>query len=178
MKITISALIALSSTFCLTAAGCAKTPPAAPQATSSEVTQSVTVVNPTATPTQPEAQKEVASPTVKPAAPKKTATAPAPTAKPTTQQEQIANQLAPATSYVTIKDGAFSPQVITVKAGGTVVWTNKDTVVHTTKSDGTLLWDSGSIQPGGSYRHVFKAVGTYPYSCGSHPNMHGTVYVY
>lgn len=179
-KQTLSLLLICSS-LSLLAAGCAKTTtvqkPKLPYNT--EVKQSVTVINPNATPTQAEAPKAVTTTQAKPTtAVKKPAAVVAPTKTPTTQQERNANQLAPATAYVTIKDMAFSPQVISVKAGGTVVWTNKDTVVHTTKSDGALLWDSGSIQPNGSYRRVFKAVGTYPYSCGSHPSMHGSVYVY
>jgi plastocyanin len=101
----------------------------------------------------------------------KTATSP-------TTQLKIANQLAPQTVYVTIKSGAFMPQVVSVKAGGTVVWTNKDTIPHTTRSDGSLLWDSGTLQPGASYKHVFKATGSYNYSCAIHPEMKGTVYVY
>lgn len=156
------------------AAGCTKTETVSkPKPTSNEVKQSVTVANPATT-------TPGVAPTTKPTttATKKTAVAPAPTTKPTTQQEKIANQMAPVTAYVTIKDGAFSPQVITVKAGGTVIWTNKDSVAHTTKSDGTLLWDSGTIQAGGTYRHTFKAVGNYPYSCSIHPSMKGTVYVY
>lgn len=86
--------------------------------------------------------------------------------------------MAPQTIYVAIQSGAFSPQVVSVKAGGTVVWTNKDTVPHTTRSDGALLWDSGSLQPNASFKHVFKATGSYKYSCGAHPEMKGTVYVY
>jgi len=165
--------------FALMAAGCGQT--AAPVQPAAPVSQQQPAQPPAAaapTTTQPAATGS--APTTAPSAaskPKTTTVTPAPRPTPT-QQEINANKMAPVTAYVTIKGGAFSPQVITVKAGGTVVWTNKDAVPHTTKSDNTLLWDSGTLQPGASFSHVFKSVGSYPYSCVIHPSMHGTVMVY
>ena len=82
------------------------------------------------------------------------------------------------TITVTIQNNAFSPQIIAANAGDTVVWVNKDSVPHTSASDGSILWDSGAIQPGAKYSHTFKSTGTYAYHCGVHPDMHGTIYVY
>lgn len=150
-------------------------PPQQEQAQPAEATttqaQPVADQGPTST-----AQAGPTTTAAKPAA-KNTATA-APPKTPPTQQQVIANQTAPQTIYVTIKNGSFVPQVVSVKAGGTVIWTNKDTVAHTTRSDGSLLWDSGTLQPGASYRKTFKATGSYTYSCAAHPTAKGTVYVY
>ncbi len=132
------------------------------------------------TPTNPEvgAQATTSTPTSTSATPAPVP-APAPTPKPVAKP---APKPAPApahqTATVRIVGHAFSPQVIAVNAGDTVVWVNDDSVPHTTHSDGALLWDSGTITPGHSYSHVFNAVGTYPYSCGIHPDMHGTVVVH
>jgi plastocyanin len=81
------------------------------------------------------------------------------------------------TSQVTIMGMQFSPLVLAINAGDTVVWINKDVVPHTTKADLGLLWDSGTILPGSSFSHVFRAPGSYTYSCGIHPTMHGTIIV-
>lgn len=106
-----------------------------------------------------------------------TTTAPKPTT--TTKPKTTTTTPPPAThtSTVTISNMAFGPQVLAVAAGDTVVWVNKDTVPHTTKAENGLLWDSGTIRPGGSYSRVFKAPGSYTYSCGIHPTMHGTIIV-
>jgi plastocyanin len=82
-----------------------------------------------------------------------------------------------ATATVIMQNFKFSPQIIAIKTGDTVVWVNKDSVPHTSQSDGVLLWGSGTIQPGASFRHVFNSPGSYNYSCTIHPTMKGTVVV-
>lgn len=178
-------ILTLCAGLSLLAAGCGKPAPTQPQTEQTPPQAQTEQAKPAeaATTTQPaEAQKPTTTTQTKP-----TTTAVKPTAKtptnpatktPPTQQQVIANQLAPQTVYVTIKNGAFNPQVVSVKAGGTVVWVNKDTTPHTTRSDGSLLWDSGTLQPGASYKRVFKATGSYNYSCAVHPTSKGTVYVY
>lgn len=120
---------------------------------------STSVQTATPPPSQPTQNTPVAKPVPKPTP------APAPS-KPT-----------PKTITVTITNMKFSPQVIAANVGDMIVWVNKDTAPHTTTSDGTLLWDSGTIRPGGSYKRVFAATGSYNYHCGIHPSMHGTVIV-
>jgi plastocyanin len=65
---------------------------------------------------------------------------------------------------------AFSPSTLTVTAGTTVTWTNKDGVPHTVTSDNGLF-DSGSISNNGTYSHKFETAGTYPYHCSIHTSM-------
>ena len=77
---------------------------------------------------------------------------------------------------VSIKGGKFAPAAVTVKPGDTVTWVNGDDRDHTvTAADGSF--NSGNIEKGGSYSFTFKRAGRYPYSCGLHPRMKGTVIV-
>ena len=95
----------------------------------------------------------------------------------------------PTTSLVSIVDFSFSPTPLTVKVGTTVEWSNTGGVAHTVTADdasfvsgqlasptGGGVYGGGSA--GGSYSHVFGAVGTYTYHCSNHPTvMMGTVTV-
>jgi plastocyanin len=80
-----------------------------------------------------------------------------------------------ATHTVTIDGARFSPAALTVKAGDTIVWVNKDILAHTaTAKDGAF--DSKVIQPGKSWRYVVRRKGTSAYTCAFHP-MDGTLTV-
>ena len=76
---------------------------------------------------------------------------------------------------VTIKDFAFTPQVLTVKAGTTVTWTNEDSASHTITSAG--FFDSGTIATGQTFSKTFDQPGTYNYACSIHPSMKGKIIV-
>jgi plastocyanin len=75
----------------------------------------------------------------------------------------------------------FSPANLTVKAGSTVTWVNKDTIAHTVTStsvpSGVSSFDSGNILYGFSYSEKFTQPGTYHYYCSIHPSMTGTIIV-
>ncbi len=77
---------------------------------------------------------------------------------------------------VTILNFAFGPQVISVKAGTTVHWTNHDTEAHTVTSN-TGAFGSAVLQPGAGYSFTFTKPGTYHYHCTIHPFMTGMVMV-
>jgi plastocyanin len=81
---------------------------------------------------------------------------------------------APKAVTVSMKDIAFDPASVEVPVGGTVTWTNNDTVAHTVRIDGT---DSGNIEPGATYSKTFGTAGTFPFSCGIHPSMTGVLTV-
>ena len=81
----------------------------------------------------------------------------------------------PVTHAVTIDAASFSPAELTVRAGDTVVWVNKDILAHTaTAKDGSF--DSKVIQPGKSWRFVIKRKGDVAYTCAFHP-MNATLTV-
>jgi plastocyanin len=82
----------------------------------------------------------------------------------------------PGTNEVWIQSMAFSPSVITIAAGATITWTNKDAVAHTVTSDNGLF-DSSTISGGGTYSHMFATPGTYLYHCAFHLSMTAKVIV-
>ncbi len=80
-------------------------------------------------------------------------------------------------AVVTITDSSFSPQEVTVIVGATVLWMNTGVIAHTSTSS-TGLWDSGSIQPGGSYQSpAFNKVGVFNYHSSLDMQMTGKVIV-
>jgi plastocyanin len=82
----------------------------------------------------------------------------------------------PGTNEVWIQGMAFTPATITIMAGTTIKWTNKDAVAHTVTSD-TGLFDSGSIANGSTFSIQFNNTGTFPYHCAVHPGMKASVVV-
>jgi amicyanin len=81
-----------------------------------------------------------------------------------------------AADSVTIHNFAFGPQVVTIKAGTTVHWTNGDAEAHTVTSN-TGAFGSPVLQPGSGYSFTFTKPGTYSYHCTIHPFMTGKVVV-
>jgi plastocyanin len=84
-------------------------------------------------------------------------------------------------------DKSFSPNVINIKIGDTVTWTNYDVIPHTVTA-GTgpsdpnkgKEFDSGlstPVMPGKTFSHRFTRAGEFPYFCQLHPAMGGTVTV-
>lgn len=74
---------------------------------------------------------------------------------------------------------AFGTNPLTISMGTTVTWINDDTVPHTATSD-TMVWDSGTLQPGQNYSFKFNNTGTFPYHCTIHgqQSMSGTIVVH
>lgn len=72
------------------------------------------------------------------------------------------------TIRVSIQNAAFTPASVTVMETGSILWVNSDSEqVHTvTADDGSF--DSGNIQPGGSFGWRFTKVGPHPYHCKYH----------
>ena len=93
-----------------------------------------------------------------------------------TQSDQAASSTAPqiAENTVVIRGSAFDPAELTVKAGTTVTWINKDPVNHNIKGSGM---SSPVMATSQRFEHTFKTVGTFSYSCGIHPTMAGKVIV-
>jgi plastocyanin len=90
----------------------------------------------------------------------------------------------PRTVKIIIKDFKYNGGTpVTITAGDSVVWFNADDVPHTaTSSDGSQQsFDTGILQPGEvSEPSVFlngSGATGFPYSCGIHPRMNGTLIV-
>ncbi len=82
------------------------------------------------------------------------------------------------TPSVTITNYSFHPGTLTVKAGSTVTWVNKDDDVHTIKStDGPEAFNSTALDSGRRFAFTFHRTGTYHYVCTVHPYMHGVIVV-
>jgi plastocyanin len=98
------------------------------------------------------------------------------TATPTTGLSITAPAAPVRGNQVTIDGFAFEPASLTVTAGTTVTWTNRDEEPHTVAaSDGSF--HSPGMGTGGTFTHTFSAAGTFDYVCSIHPMMHGTVVV-
>jgi len=82
----------------------------------------------------------------------------------------------PGTNEVWIQDMAFNPSTITISAGTTLKWTNKDAVTHDVTST-TGSFGSGPLNNGDTFSYTFSSSGTYTYYCTIHPSMTGSVTV-
>jgi plastocyanin len=84
---------------------------------------------------------------------------------------------------VAITEGLkYKPDKVTVYVGDTVQWKNEAKEAHTVTAEPKLAknkkdfelpkgaegFDSGLIQPGGTYSHTFTVAGTYKYFCQGH----------
>ena len=76
----------------------------------------------------------------------------------------------PATYTVAIEDTSFQPAMLTVKAGDSVVWVNKDPFPHTATSEAGRF-DSGIITPDKSWTYTPKTKGDFAYTCTLHLTM-------
>jgi plastocyanin len=97
------------------------------------------------------------------------------------------------TATVNMTDSlTFDPADVTISKGGTVTWKNTGATVHTADDprkasspadaslpSGAKAWNSGDVQPGGSWSYTFDTAGTYKYFCTPHESagMVGTITV-
>ena len=79
----------------------------------------------------------------------------------------------------------FDPDTLTIAKGTAVTWTNGSTMPHSVTDDpakaankadallpsGAAAWDSGILQPGGTFSHTFDVAGTYKYFCVPHESL-------
>ncbi len=78
---------------------------------------------------------------------------------------------------VSIQGSSFSPSSLTIAAGDTVLWTNRDGIGHTVTSNTGTELDSPLLSNGETYQHIFNTNGTFGYHCTVHPGMTGSVSV-
>jgi plastocyanin len=86
----------------------------------------------------------------------------------------MAQEAGPATVEMT--KFAFAPAQVEIKAGGSVVFINRDLAPHTaTAGDGSF--DTGTLRKDERKEIAFPSVGEFPYACRFHRHMTGTVRV-
>ena len=88
-----------------------------------------------------------------------------------------------------VTNECFVPADVSVDVGGSVTWTNSDSVLHTVsagdlKADPTVVgydypngFQSGLVNPGDEFVVEDLKEGDYPYFCSVHPWMKGMLYV-
>lgn len=76
-------------------------------------------------------------------------------------------------AVVTVLDGSFDEEELTVPVGTTVVWEQDGSFAHTvTADDGSF--DSGTLNSGQRFSFTFDEPGTYPYYCEFHGGEGGS----
>lgn len=83
---------------------------------------------------------------------------------------------------VSMKAIQFNPKSVTVSKGGTVTWTNDESVGHdVTKTGGPgadfKSGEPGAMQAGDTFKQKFATAGKVDYVCTVHPSMTGSVTV-
>jgi plastocyanin len=76
----------------------------------------------------------------------------------------------PVLHRVTMRGLKFDPDSMSVAAGDTVEWLNKDIVPHTSTAQ-SAHWNSQLIQPNDAWRTVLTIPGSEIYGCLVHPTM-------
>ena len=77
---------------------------------------------------------------------------------------------------VHIKDFAYKPPTVTIRAGQAVLFINDDGDAHTVSAT-DKSFDSGGLDTNERWSHTFAKPGTYAYFCELHPYMKGTIVV-
>lgn len=79
---------------------------------------------------------------------------------------------------VEIRDYTFQPAALRIKTGDTVRWVNREKrASHSVLFKAEGLPESERLFPDESWTRRFDAPGSYPYTCGPHPEMHGQIEV-
>jgi len=82
------------------------------------------------------------------------------------------------TLEVKIDNFSFLPATLTVAAGTTVTWINRDDIPHTVvSSDDPRAFKSKALDTDDRFSFTFTKAGTYSYFCSIHPKMTGKVVV-
>ena len=87
-----------------------------------------------------------------------------------------AEQTQASNAEVKIDNFSFGPATLTVAAGSTVTWTNRDDIPHTVVSD-DKVFKSNVLDTDEKFSYTFTKAGTYGYFCSIHPKMTGKVVV-
>jgi plastocyanin len=87
-----------------------------------------------------------------------------------------AEEKKPAETVVKIDNFTFTPNVVTVPAGSTIRWINKDDIPHNVVTEDKTI-KSKVMDTDEQFSYTFTKPGTYPYFCSIHPKMTGKIVV-
>ena len=93
------------------------------------------------------------------------------------RQQANRKSLTLAPNEIGIDNFNFTPAVLTVKAGTTITWINKDDVPHLIVSTQNKFKPSKVLDTDQRFTTAFAKAGTYAYFCSLHPMMQGKVIV-
>lgn len=82
----------------------------------------------------------------------------------------------PGPNEVFMENKAFLPNQLTIKAGTTITWTNKEAVLHTVTSD-NQFFDSGKLDKDKTFQYTFSTTGVFYYHSNTDANMTGAIVV-
>jgi len=91
-------------------------------------------------------------------------------------QAASAEASAGSVTEVKIDNFAFTPGVVTVKAGTQVTWINHDDIPHTVDST-QGRFKSAALDTDDKFQFRFTEPGEYPFYCRMHPKMTGKIIV-
>ena len=132
--------------------------------------------SPTPTETPPAAVSATAT-----AAPPPTSTSVPATATPPPTATALPPTATPPPAIIRTAIIDFELNNVSVAVGTTIVWENQGDAPHTTTSgvshDTSPLWDSGTLNPGQTFRITFDQIGEFQYFCTIHPFMTATITV-
>ncbi len=77
------------------------------------------------------------------------------------------------TANATVEGNTWGP--VSAKVNDVITWANADGVPHRVALDDGSCGMSGNIPAGGTASLVFTAAGTYPFHCGVHSSMKGSI---
>ena len=77
---------------------------------------------------------------------------------------------------VKIDNFSFGPATLSVAAGTTVTWTNRDDIPHTVVSTDSVF-KSKVVDTDEKFSYTFAKPGTFSYFCSIHPKMIGKIVV-
>lgn len=78
---------------------------------------------------------------------------------------------------ISINNAKYRPKNLTVTVGTTLTWTNNDSVPQSVTSDTPGQFDSGPLQPGGTFSYTFSQGGTFPYHSTATTSTFGSITV-
>ena len=97
------------------------------------------------------------------------------------ESERLAHPTAQAHNAVSaaevqIDNFSFTPEALTVKAGTTITWTNRDDIPHTVVSS-DQEFKSKALDTDDKFTASLTKPGSYTYFCSIHPKMTGKIVV-